>query len=148
MIQVYAGLAVVTLVGGLGYSGYQYYVHTQNKIATLSENIIKVEMAKAKQDNTIKALQEDREKFQKLNTELSAKIIEANKYKDKLIDKLRKHDLTSLSMKKPMMIEKRINNATKKLFKRFEDFSRIKPSKPNDGVQQPEGSATPKSADR
>tara|TARA_Y100000356_G_C11087020_1_gene197091 strand:- start:6 stop:452 length:447 start_codon:yes stop_codon:yes gene_type:complete len=148
MIQVYAGLAVVTLVGGLGYSGYQYYVHTQNKIATLSENIIKVEMAKAKQDSTIKALQEDRDKFQKLNTELSAKIIEANKYKDKLIDKLRKHDLTSLSMKKPMMIEKRINNATKKLFKHFEDFSRIKPSKPNDGVQQPEGSATLKSADR
>ena len=148
MIQVYAGLAVVTIVGGLGYSGYQYYVHTQNKIATLSENIIKVEMAKAKQDSTIKALQEDRDKFQKLNTELSAKIIEANKYKDKLIDKLRKHDLTSLSMKKPMMIEKRINNATKKLFKHFEDFSRIKPSKPNDGVQQPEGSAAPKSADR
>ena len=148
MIQVYAGLAVVTLVGGLGYSGYQYYVHTQNKIATLSENIIKVEMAKAKQDSTIKALQEDRDKFQKLNTELSAKIIEANKYKDKLIDKLRKHDLTSLSMKKPMMIEKRINNATKKLFKHFEDFSRIKPSKPNDGVQQSEGGATPKSADR
>ena len=148
MIQVYAGLAVVTLVGGLGYSGYQYYVHTQNKIATLSENIIKVEMAKAKQDSTIKALQEDRDKFQKLNTELSAKIIEANKYKDKLIDKLRKHDLTSLSMKKPMMIEKRINNATKKLFKHFEDFSRIKPSKPNDWVQQPEGGATPKSADR
>ena len=148
MIQVYAGLAVVTLVGGLGYSGYQYYVHTQNKIATLSENIIKVEMAKAKQDSTIKALQEDRDKFQKLNTELSAKIIEANKYKDKLIDKLRKHDLTSLSMKKPMMIEKRINNATKKLFKHFEDFSRIKPSKPNDGVQQPEGGAAPKSADR
>ena len=148
MIQGYAGLAVVTLVGGLGYSGYQYYVHTQNKIATLSENIIKVEMAKAKQDSTIKALQEDRDKFQKLNTELSAKIIEANKYKDKLIDKLRKHDLTSLSMKKPMMIEKRINNATKKLFKHFEDFSRIKPSKPNDGVQQPEGSAAPKSADR
>tara|TARA_R100001086_G_scaffold109062_1_gene55275 strand:- start:65 stop:511 length:447 start_codon:yes stop_codon:yes gene_type:complete len=148
MIQVYAGLAVVTLVGGLGYSGYQYYVHTQNKIATLSENIIKVEMAKAKQDSTIKALQEDRDKFQKLNTELSAKIIEANKYKDKLIDKLRKHDLTSLSMKKPMMIEKRINNATKKLFKHFEDFSRIKPSKPNNGVQQPEGSATHKSADR
>ena len=105
-------------------------------------------MAKAKQDSTIKALQEDRDKFQKLNTELSAKIIEANKYKDKLIDKLRKHDLTSLSMKKPMMIEKRINNATKKLFKHFEDFSRIKPSKPNDGVQQPEGGATPKSADR
>ena len=148
MIQVYAGLAVVTLVGGLGYSGYQYYVHTQNKIATLSENIIKVEMAKAKQDSTIKALQEDRDKFQKLNTELSAKIIEANKYKDKLIDKLRKHDLTSLSMKKPMMIEKRINNATKKLFKHFEDYSMIKPSKPNDGVQQPEGGAAPKSADR
>ena len=46
------------------------------------------------------------------------------------------------------MIEKRINNATKKLFKHFEDFSRIKPSKPNDGVQQPEGGAAPKSADR
>lgn len=148
MIQVYAGLAVITLVGGLGYGGYEYYVHTQNKIATLSENIIKVEMAKIQQDNTIKALQEDRDRFQKLNTELSAKLIEANEYKDKLIDKLRKHDLTALSMKKPVMIEKRINNATKKLFKHFEDFSRAKPSKPTDGVQHSKGSSTSKSKNR
>jgi len=148
MIQVYAGLAVVTLVGGLGYGGYQYYVHTQNKIATLSENIIKVETAKLQQDNTIKALQEDREKFSKLNKELSEKLIKANSYKDKLIDKLRKHDLTALSMKKPVLIEKRINNATKKLFKHFEDFSRIKPSKPTDGVQHSEGSSPPKSTNR
>lgn len=147
MLQLYGGLAIVTLVGGLCYGGYEYYTQTQNKISALSENLIKIEMAKIQQDNTIKALEEDRDKFQRLNTQLAAKLIEASKYQDTLINKLRKHNLTALSMKKPVMIEKRINDATKKLFKHFEDFSSTSPSKSNDGVQQSKEGAASRSED-
>ena len=45
MIQLYAGLAIVSLVGGVCYGGYQYYVTTQNQIRTLTENAVKLEMA-------------------------------------------------------------------------------------------------------
>ena len=35
MIQLYAGLAIVSLVGGVCYGGYQYYVTTQNQINSM-----------------------------------------------------------------------------------------------------------------
>ena len=52
------------------------------------------------QDQTIDTLIADREKFDKLNKELQVKLDKANDYKNTLIDKLRKHDLAKLSMKK------------------------------------------------
>ena len=40
-----------------------------------------------------------------------------------LIEKLQKHDLTRLSLKKPGLIEKRINDGTKELFESFESLT-------------------------
>ena len=54
----------------------------------------------------------------------------ANDYKNTLIDKLRKHDLAKLSMKKPGMMEKRINNGTKKLFRSLESLTGATPPAP------------------
>lgn len=60
-------------------------------------------------------------KFQaELNTELQKKLQESEVYKDNLISKLQKHDLAALSLKKPGLIEKRINDATKKVFDEIE----------------------------
>ena len=72
----------------------------------------------------------DREKFDKLNKELQVKLEKANDYKNTLIDKLRKHDLAKLSMKKPGMMEKRINNGTKKLFRSLESLTGATPPAP------------------
>ena len=66
---------------------------------------------------------EDAKKFAELNNELQIKLDKANQYKDVLIDKLRKHDLSKLSMKKPGLVEKRINNGTKKLFRSLENLT-------------------------
>ena len=44
-----------------------------------------------------------------------------------------------------MLIEKRINNAVKKLLKNFEDFNRTEPSKSADRVQQSTGDNTSRS---
>jgi hypothetical protein len=43
--------------------------------------------------------------------------------KNELLDKLRKHDLTRLSQQKPGLVERRINNGTKKLFDSFESLT-------------------------
>jgi Na+-transporting NADH:ubiquinone oxidoreductase subunit NqrC len=130
MLKIYILIVVVGLVGGVVYGGYYYYKDTQSRIQTLTENNAKLETAKAIQDQTIDTLIADREKFDKLNKELQVKLDKANDYKNTLIDKLRKHDLAKLSMKKPGMTEKRINNGTKKLFRSLESLTGATPPAP------------------
>jgi len=130
MIKLYLLVVVVGLVGGAVYGGYYYYKDTQSRIQTLTENNAKIMAAKAAQDNTINALIADREKFDKLNKDLQTKLDKANSYKNTLIDKLRKHDLAKLSMKKPGLVEKKINNGTKKLFRSLESLTGAPPPTP------------------
>ena len=130
MLKIYILIAVVGLVGGVVYGGYYYYKDTQSRIQTLTENNVKIMAAKEAQDNTINTLIADREKFDELNKELQTKLDKANDYKNTLIDKLRKHDLAKLSMKKPGLVEKRINNGTKKLFRSLESLTGATPPAP------------------
>jgi len=130
MLKLYILIAVVGLVGGVVYGGYYYYKDTQSRIQTLTENNVKIMAAKEAQDNTINTLIADREKFDKLNKQLQVKLDKANEYRDTLIDKLRKHDLAKLSMKKPGLVEKRINNGTKKLFRSLENLTGAPPPAP------------------
>ena len=130
MLKLYILIVVVGLVGGVVYGGYYYYKDTQSRIQTLTENNAKIMAAKAAQDNTINTLIADREKFDELNKELQTKLDKANDYKNTLIDKLRKHDLAKLSMKKPGLVEKRINNGTKKLFRSLESLTGATPPAP------------------
>jgi|TARA_R110000850_G_scaffold7072_6_gene26599 hypothetical protein len=130
MIKLYLLVVVVGLVGGVVYGGYYYYKDTQSRIQTLTENNAKIMAAKAAQDNTINTLIADREKFDELNKELQSDLDKANSYKNTLIDKLRKHDLAKLSMKKPGLVEKKINNGTKKLFRSLESLTGATPPTP------------------
>ena len=116
-------IVVVGLVGGVVYGGYYYYKDTQSRIQTLTENNSKLEVATQAQEQTINTLIEDTEKFEELNKELQTKLDKANQYRDTLIDKLRKHDLAKLSLKKPGLVEKKINNGTKKLFRSLENLT-------------------------
>ena len=130
MLKIYILIVVVGLVGGVVYGGYYYYKDTQSRIQTLTENNSKLEVATQQQEQTINTLVEDREKFEELNKELQVKLDKANQYRDTLIDKLRKHDLAKLSLKKPGLVEKKINNGTKKLFRSLESLTAAMPPAP------------------
>jgi len=130
MLKIYMLIVVVGLVGGVVYGGYYYYKDTQSRIQTLTENNSKLEVATQQQEQTINTLIEDREKFEELNKELQVKLDKANQYRDTLIDKLRKHDLAKLSLKKPGLVEKKINNGTKKLFRSLESLTGAMPPAP------------------
>ena len=116
-------IIVFGLVGGVVYGGYYYYKDTQARIQTLTENNSKLEMATQTQKQTIDTLVEDARKYAQLNSELQLKLESANDYKNELISKLHKHDLARLSIQKPGLVEKKINNGTQKLFETFETIT-------------------------
>ena len=118
-------LLVLGVIGGVGYGAYYYYKDTQARIAILTENSAKLEQAASTQKQTIDVLIADAAKFNELNKELNTRLEAANDYKNTLIDKLRKHDLAKLSLKKPGLEERKINAGTKKLFESFEEISAI-----------------------
>ena len=129
MLKVYILIVVLGLVGGVVYGGYYYYKDTQARIATLTENSAKLEVAAQTQKNTIDTLLADAKKYEKLNKELNVKLDAANKYKRSLLSKLRKINLQKLSAEEPAVWEKKINNASKRLLESFESTTAIPPVK-------------------
>ena len=125
MSKLYLAIIVIGLVGGVVYGGYYYYKDTQARIQFLTENSVKLEAAKMAQDNTSVTLIEDAGKYRKLNKDLSLQLQKAHVYKNELIGKLRKHNLTRLSQQKPALVEKKINRGTKRLFESFESDSAL-----------------------
>ena len=123
MLKIYMLLFVLGIIGGVGYGVYYYYKDTQARIAILTENSAKLEIAATTQKNTIDTLLADAKKYAELNSELQKNLEKANDYKNILIGKLRKHNLAKLSMQKPGLVEKKINNGTKKLFESFESIT-------------------------
>jgi uncharacterized protein YPO0396 len=130
VIKIYLLIVVVGLVGGAVYGAFYYYKDSQERIRILTENTAKLETAKQLQDDTITAMIEDRERFSVLTKELQTNLDQANNYKDVLIGKLRKHDLARLSLKKPNLVERKINAGTKKLFRSLEKISGAVPATP------------------
>ena len=129
MLKVYILIVVLGLVGGVVYGGYYYYKDTQARIATLTENSAKLEVAAQTQKNTIDTLLADAKKYEKLNKELNIKLDAANKYKRSLLSKLRKINLQKLSAEEPAVWEKKINNASKRLLESFEATTVVPPVK-------------------
>ena len=129
MLKIYILIVVMGLVGGVIYGGWYYYKDTQARIQILTENSAKLEVATQQQEMTINTLVEDAEKFRELNKDLNIKLEAANDYKNELISKLRKHDLSRLSQLKPGLVENRINNGTKKLFESFESITALPDNK-------------------
>ena len=101
-------LAMVLAFGG-------YYWLTEKRLATLTENNAKLTIAAQTNQQTIDKLTEDYEQQQELNSELKVKLTAAEAYGDELAKKFREHDLTMLTLKKPGLIERRVNSATQKI---------------------------------
>ena len=55
---------------------------------------------------------------------MEADLEKSEESRNKLIEVFGNHDLTRLALKKPGMIEKRVNNATKQVFESIENDSK------------------------
>jgi Na+-transporting NADH:ubiquinone oxidoreductase subunit NqrC len=125
MLKIYMLIIVLGLVGGVVYGGFYYYKDTQARIAILTGNSAKLEVAAKMQEETINTMIEDRMKFEQLNKDLNIKLVDANKYKNNLLSKLRKINLKKLSAEEPAVWEKKINNASKRLLESFESITTV-----------------------
>ncbi len=123
MIKVYAIIIVIGLLGGVAYGAKYYYDTTQNTIAQLRENNAKLEVANQENQATIRQMDADNEVLNALTDQLSLDLQKAEQYGDELRHTLNKHDLTHLANKKPGMIEKRMQNATDKLWNELKSIT-------------------------
>ena len=118
-------VAVVIAVGGAVMSARAYYKDSQERIATLHKNNAKMEVVQQQNEVVMKSLTSEATRLNDLNFDLQGKLDDAENYKNELIAKLQKHNLTRLSYNKPGLIEKRINNGTQKIFDSLESLTSI-----------------------
>ena len=116
MIKIYGILIVLGLLGGGVYGAKYYYDTTQNTIAQLRDNNAKLEVANETNQATIEKMGQDTARLNELNSELGVSLRKSEEYGDELRNTLNKHNLTHLANKKPGLIEKRMQNATDKLW--------------------------------
>jgi len=95
----------------------------KQRIETLRENNVKLKIVAEENQKALEQAQEFAVEMGERNSELQVNLQEAEVYTDKLRGKLQRHDLSLLSLKKPGMIEKRVNNATKKVWDDIETIS-------------------------
>lgn len=112
-------IVIAVMTGGF----YLYYKDSQQKIAILTENAAKAELAVETQKETIMAMNDSMDKQAALVGSLTSKLSEAEDGYKKLSSKLRRHDLEELSRAKPKDMERRINRGTKRLIIELEEIS-------------------------
>lgn len=124
-------LLVILLAGSIAGGGWFYYTDTQARIAQLQTNNAQLKQVAEDNQRTISAMEDDIERNSELTEELEEKLEESEASRTRLIEVFGKHDLTRLALKKPGLIETRVNNGTKKAFDGIESVSG---STPDDGM--------------
>ena len=118
-VALFTAITVAMLIT----SGYAYYINSQHKIKALTEVNTKLALKVDTQTKTITAMQlqykQQTAALDKLNSSNASLYLE----KEQLSTKLMKHDLEELSKRKPALVETRINNGTKELFRSLVDIS-------------------------
>ena len=128
-------LLVLLLAGSLVTGGWYYYTDTQKRIAQLQANNAELKLANETNLQTIDNMEQQALINAQLNEELAERLEESEESRNRLIEVFGKHDLTRLALKKPGLIETRVNNGTKKA---FDDIESVSGAATNDGVQSPQ----------
>ncbi len=116
MIKIYALVIILGILGGGVYAAKYYYDTTQATIAQLRENNAKLEVANQENQATIIKMEKNNVRLNALTDQLNKDLRKSEVYGDELRETLNKHNLTHLANKKPGLIEKRMQNATDKLW--------------------------------
>jgi len=113
---------ILILLAGAG-GGFMYVKNLQSNLEVARANAAKLEAAVETSEASLKLLKEDNARLNALSNQLNEDLRKAEQYGDELRATLQKHDLTHLANKKPGLIEKRMQNATDKLWNDLESIT-------------------------
>ena len=95
-----------------------FYLYTQNQ--TLTENNIKLEAAVEEQQKTMAVMKEQYEKQGKSIMNMTRRNAEIEAEKAEYLEIFSRHNLDNLALKKPGLIENRMNNASEEVMEGIE----------------------------
>ena len=121
--RVYFTVIFLLILGTSGYFVYERIQALRENVQILKTNAEVMNNSLKESNETIIQMQRNAEAIEQQISELNTGLREAEKYKDEITEKLQKHNLTKLSAAKPGLIEKRVNEATSKIFKELEDIT-------------------------
>jgi len=129
---------ILVLLAGAG-GAFLYVKNLQKNLEIARANVAKMEIAVQTSESSLKLERAESARLGELNNQLSNDLQKAEQYGDELRATLQKHNLTHLANKKPGLIEKRMQNATNKL---WDDLESITDPNANAGVQSTQDGST------
>jgi hypothetical protein len=112
------------LLAGAG-GAFMYVKKLQSDLETARANVAKMEIAVQTSEQSLKLERAETARLGELNNQLSSDLQKAEQYGDELRATLQKHNLTHLANKKPGLIEKRMQDATNKLWDDLESITTV-----------------------
>jgi len=123
LIKLYALITLLVSIFGGIYYAYNHYVELKNELELKTTEAIRYKESLKDNEVAINVLTQQNIKIQNETLRLQKSLQKAEEYNTDLQRKLNDHNLTKLSSKKPGLIEKRINDATSKIFKELEEIT-------------------------
>jgi chromosome segregation ATPase len=121
MAKLYLILLIIGLLSGVGYAGYSYYMWSQETMATLRENNVKLKSAAETLQETVTRMEADAKKNEELNRNLTKRLQQSQEHLDKLRGVFAKIDLTMEALTNAQGLEDRVNAAVGKLIDRIQN---------------------------
>ena len=115
MKQLFIGIIIAMSLGG-------YFLYQQNESLKI-ENLA-FQVRDQEQTATIKAQQESFERQSSALNNMTARNAEIEGEMNRYLDIFKRHNLNKLAIAKPGLIEKRVNDGTKKVFETIEEDSK------------------------
>ena len=133
---------ILALLAGAG-GAFLYVKNLQKNLEIARANVAKMEVAVQTSEASLKLERAETVRLGELNNQLSSDLQKAEQYGDELRATLQKHNLTHLANKKPGLIEKRMQNATNKL---WDDLESITDPNADAGVQSTDSGTADKNS--
>lgn len=132
MIGLIKMLPLVLLVGGAGFTYHKVVItekdnrinQQQMELSAISQQNTALQAAAEINEATIKKIQETMRQQQEAFMDLTNKNNSLEKEKSEYLSIFKRHNLTKTARAKPGLIEPRINNGTKEVFRQVEEDSR------------------------
>ena len=125
-------LPIILIIGGAGFAYHKVVINEkdnrinqqQMELASVQQHNVALQTAAQTNEATIKKMQENIKKQQEAFTDLTNKNNSLEKEKNEYLSIFKRHNLTKTARAKPGLIEPRLNNGTKNVFRQVEEDSR------------------------